>query len=143
MSTTNKENKENKENKVNKEIIVEGVVTSAYKGKTKYSEEVKNRIAIKSESIPYDKITAFNESGNKLTPTWFKEKTGYINLTSRFDIPVMTINGKKITFEEWLETKVVLGSSVKCKFIQKEGAIYPVSIKVVEDGEEFDAFEGL
>ena len=137
MSTTNTENKETKG------LIVEGVVTSAYKGKSKYNEEIKNRIAIKSESIPYDNITAFNDSGNKLTPTWFKEKTGYINLTSRFNIPVMTMKGKKITFEEWLETKVVIGSTVKCKFIQKEGAVYPVAIKVIEDGEEFDAFEGL
>lgn len=142
MSTTNTNKTQEQETPV-KGIIIEGVVTSAYKGKTKYSEEIKNRIAIKSESIPYDKITAFEESGNKLTPTWFKEKTGYINLTSRFDIPVMTIKGKKITFEEWLETKVVIGSTVKCKFIQKEGAIYPVAIKVVEDGEVFDAFEGL
>lgn len=124
-------------------IVVEGIIVEARYGKTRYSEELKNRVALKSESIPYDKITAFENVGPRLTPSWFKDKTGYINVSSMYDIPVKDINNKVIDFDDWITEYNALGSKVKMSLTQKEGALYPKAIKVIEDGEERDPFEDL
>ena len=125
-------------------IIVEGTIVSARFGSTKFDDNNKYRIAIESDSIDYDSIHAYDNVGSKLTPTWFKDKTGYINLSSIYDIPVMDVAGKKIDFEDWLSDGYnALGSKVKVSIKQKEGALYPIAIKVIEEGEERNPFEGL
>lgn len=124
-------------------IIVEGIIVEARHGKTRYSEELKNRVALKSESIPYDKITAFENVGPRLTPSWYKDKTGYINVSSMYDIPVKDINNKVIDFDTWISEYNALGSKIKMSLTQKDGALYPKAIKVIEDGEERDPFEDL
>lgn len=130
--------------KVMNNIIVEGTIVSARFGSTKFDDNNKYRIAIESDSIDYDSIHAYDNVGNKLTPTWFKDKTGYINLSSIYDIPIQDVNGKRIDFEEWIgEDYNALGSKVKVSIKQKEGALYPIAIKVIEEGEERDPFEGL
>lgn len=125
-------------------IIVEGTIVSARFGSTKFDDNNKYRITIESDSIDYDSIHAYDNVGSKLTPTWFKDKTGYINLSSIYDIPIQDVNGKRIDFEEWIgEEYNALGSKVKVSIKQKEGALYPIAIKVIEEGEERDPFEGL
>lgn len=126
-----------------KDVIVEGKVVSAYYGKTKYDDEKKYRLSVFSEVIDYTEFTAFDNSGAKLTPAWFKDQKGYINLSSKFDIPVMNTDGEEITTEEWLDTKKAVHSFIKLKVRQKEGAVYPAAIIVVEDGEEADPFAGM
>lgn len=133
----------NEEKKTVDNIIIEGVVKSAYIGKTKFSDTVKNRIAVQSDNIPYDQITAYKEVGNKLTPAWFKDKTGYINLASIYNIPVMGVKGEIMTFEEFTENERAIGSKVRMSITQKEGSVYPKAIKILELGEERDPFEGL
>ena len=124
-------------------IVVEGIIVEARHGKTRYSEELKNRVALKSDSIPYDKITAFENVGPRLTPSWFKDKTGYINVSSMYDIPVKDINDKIIDFDDWISEYNALGSKVKMSLTQKDGALYPKAIKVLENGEDRDPFEDL
>lgn len=127
-------------------IIVEGTIVSARFGSTKFDDNNKYRIAIESDSIDYDSIHAYDNVGSKLTPTWFKDKTGYINLSSIYDIPIQDVNGKRIDFEEWIDSEEnhnALGSKVKVSIKQKEGALYPIAIKVIDEGEERDPFEGL
>lgn len=126
-----------------KDVIVEGKVVSVYYGKTKYDDEKKYRLSVFSEVIDYTEFTAFDNSGAKLTPAWFKDQKGYINLSSKFDIPVMNTDGEEITTEEWLDTKKAVHSFIKLKVRQKEGAVYPAAIIVVEDGEEADPFAGM
>lgn len=126
-----------------KDVIVEGKVVSAYYGTTKYDDDKKYRLSIYSEVIDYTEFTAFDNSGAKLTPAWFKEQKGYINLSSRFDIPVMNTDGEEMTTQEWLDTKKAVHSFIKLKVRQKEGAVYPAAIIVVEDGEEADPFAGM
>lgn len=126
-----------------KDVIIEGKVVSAYYGKTKYDDEKKYRLSVFSEVIDYTEFTAFDNSGAKLTPAWFKDQKGYINLSSKFDIPVMNTDGEEITTEEWLDTKKAVHSFIKLKVRQKEGAVYPAAIIVVEDGEEADPFAGM
>lgn len=124
-------------------LIIEGTVISAYIGKTKFSDTEKCRICIQSDSIPYDKITAFENVGSKLTPAWFKDKTGYMNLASIYNIPVKDIKGREISFSEFIETETAIGSKIKLSVTQREGAIYPKAFVIKEDGEPRDPFEGL
>lgn len=133
----------NEEKKTVDNIIIEGVVKSAYIGKTKFSDTVKNRIAVHSDSIPYEQITAYKEVGNKLTPAWYKDRTGYINLASIYNIPVMGVKNEVMTFEEFTENERAIGSKIRMSITQKEGSVYPKAIKILELGEERDPFEGL
>ena len=127
-----------------KKIKIEGRLVSARYGATKFDENHnKYRIAIESDNIPYDEIHAFDKSGDRLTPVWFKERNGYINLSSIYDIPVMNSYGKRISFDDWLETETIIGSIVRVSVKQKEGALYPEAIKVIEDGEIRDPFSDL
>lgn len=127
----------------NNDLIIEGIVSSAYIGKSRFSDVEKKRIAIKCDTIPYDQITAFKDSGNKLTPSWFKDKTGYINLASIYNIPVKDTRGREITFEEFCEMETSIGSKIKIAIKQSEGALYPKAFVILEDGEPRDAFAGL
>lgn len=126
-----------------KKLIVKGVVVSARYGATKFDDNNKYRVAIKSDSIKYDEIHAYDNVGTKLTPSWFKNRDGYINLSSIYSIPVMDARGKEIDFDDWLAEYNVLGSLVKVSIKQKDGAIYPEAIKVLEDGEERNPFGDL
>lgn len=126
-----------------KKLIIEGVVVSARYGATKFDDNNKYRIALKSDSINYDEIHAYDNVGTKLTPSWLKNRDGYINLSSIYSIPVMNTLGKQIDFDDWLAEYNVLGSKIRVSIKQKDGAIYPEAIKVLEDGEERDPFADL
>ena len=142
---TNKEMKEQveKEMKELKTLLIEGIIVSCRYGSTKFDDTNKYRFAIKSDSIPYDDIHAYDNVGAKLTPSWMKEKDGYINLSSIYDVPVMDTRLKKISFTDWMENYNTIGSKVLVKIKQKDGAIYPEAIKVLEDGEERDPFKDM
>ena len=129
-----------KENKKHETIVVRGTVKKAYVGKTKFSDDVKQRLTIYSEDFPYTDITAYDEQPDKLTPGWYKDQEGYCNLASGFDVPVMASNGKEITFEKWVEDYDTHNADVAVKIRQKDGAVYPVAIKVYKDGEPVDNF---
>ena len=135
--------KTNETNVTENTLIIEGTVISAYIGKSRFSDVEKCRLTINSLTIPYDKITAFNESGAKLTPAWFKDKNGYMNLASLYDIPVRNSRGREITFEEFVDDETAIGSKIKLSVVQRDGAIYPKAFIVLEDGEPRDPFAGL
>lgn len=132
-------------------LIIEGEIVSAYVGGAKNDPEKLNRLAIKSDSIPYESITAFEGSKDRYIPAWFKDKTGYINLKSRYNIPVKDskatqfqgLKGHTIDFAEFVERETVIGSKVRISIIQRDGALYPKALVVLEDGEPKDPFEGL
>lgn len=137
-------NKENNETK--KWVVVEGVVTSARVGSSKFDDTIKNRLSIKCEDgvINYDVIKPFYENvGSKMTPKWVKDESGYVNVSSKFDIPVKDTLGNKITFEEFTESATAIGSKVKLALTVKEGCVYPNAFVVIEDGEEVDPFKYL
>ena len=135
--------KTNTTNATENTLIIEGTVISAYVGKSRFSDIEKCRLAIESKTIPYDKITAFKESGARLTPAWFKDKNGYMNLASLYNIPVRDSRGREITFAEFVETETAIGSKIKLSVVQRDGAIYPKAFIVLEDGEPRDPFAGL
>lgn len=124
-----------------KELIIDGVLTSCRIGSSKYDDVIKNRISVKSESLPYEELEkAYVNSGSRLTPNWLKEKNGYINLSSKFDIPVLDINRKELSFEDLCDKSTCIGSTVKVALNVKDGAIYPKAIMIVSEGEEKDPF---
>lgn len=135
----------NNETKKHETIVVKGQLKKAYIGKTKFSEDVKNRITLFNPDLDYNQITAYDDQPDKLTPGWYKEAEGYINLSSTFDIPVQGLKGEKLTFEEFLEETNYNphNAVVAVKIRQKDGSCYPVAIKMYEDGEEIDDFEGM
>ena len=136
-------NKSNETNTTNNTLIIEGEIVSAYIGGAKNDPETLNRLAIKSDAIPYEKITAFEGSKDRYIPAWFKDKTGYINLKSRYNIPVKDSKGRTIDFADFVEHETVIGSKVRISINQRDGAIYPKAFVVLEDGEPKDPFEGL
>ena len=138
MATQKKE-----QSKVMENVIVEGVIVSARYGSTKFDDRNKYRFSIKSDNIPYDEIVAYEGVGRKMTPAWFINQDGYINLASIYSIPVLNSEGIKTETDAWFNTDNVIGSKVRVSIRQKEGAVYPVAIKVLEDGEERDPFKDL
>lgn len=124
-------------------IVVHGIIKKAYVGKTKFSDDVKSRITIFNEEFDYSRITAYDDQPAKLTPNWFKDAEGYINLASKFGIDVQTTNGKVISFEEWIAGYDTYNADVAVKIRQKEGACYPVAIMVYSDGEPVDNFADM
>ena len=147
MSENTKNVTSKQEEKKGKEIvIVEGTVVSARIGTSRFDDKEKCRLSIKCEPTTLDYVKfdkAFEKGGSRLTPNWVKNKDGYINLNSKFDIPVKDINGKVISFEEFTEKSTALGSRIIISLSIKEGAVYPVAFKVLEEGEEINPFEGL
>ena len=134
--------KDQKEQKYN-DIIFTADVVRCYFGESRFDKDAAYRITLKSNNMPYDEITAFDDCGSKFTPTWLKDAEGYMNLKSKFDIPVKDVKGRKISIDDWIKSETATGSRVKVKIRQKEGAIYPVAISILEDGAAVDPFEGM
>lgn len=122
-------------------IIFEGILESAYKRKKEDVSKNVIRVTPVDKDI-FDSITAYKESGKNYTPTWYKEKN-HIMLRSVYDIPVKSVDGDKLTFDEFCERGLIKGAKVEVKIVQKEGAIYPSAIVILEDGDEYDVFEGM
>jgi hypothetical protein len=126
----------------NGDLVFTATVKRAFIGATKYDDKVKNRVTLYNPDFDYTLITAYDNAPAKLTPSWFKDAEGYINLNSKFDIPVKDKDGTILTFEEWVLTDTN-NAIVKAKIRQKEGSVYPVALVVLEEGEPVDSFAGM
>lgn len=126
----------------NGDLVFTATVKRAFIGSTKYDDKVKNRVTLYNPDFDYSLITAYDNTPAKLTPSWFKDAAGYINLNSKFDIPVKDQDGTIITFEEWVLTDTN-NAIVKAKIREKEGSVYPVALVVIEPGEPVDSFAGM
>lgn len=124
-------------------ILCDGTVKKAYRGKTKFDDTVKNRVTIYNDQIQYDLITAYDNTPAKLTPKWFRDAEGYLTANSTFDIPVLTKDKNELTFEEWVDNYPTHNAVIRLKIRQKDGAIYPIAIKVLADGEPVDNFADM
>lgn len=127
----------------NEFLIIDCKVVRAFTGPTKYDKEDANRITVYSDNMPYTSIWAFDECGSRYTPSWLKNADGYMNLKSSFDIPIKATNGKQITFSEWIDSDTSTGALIRVKIKQKEGAVYPVAVKILIDGEDADPFDDM
>ena len=93
----------------------------------------------------YSKLaSAYADTHEKFIPRWFKEKNGYINLKSNFDIPVLDTNNNETTLVDLInESPTLIGSKVNISLTLADGAVYPNAIKIIEEGEVKNPFEGL
>lgn len=87
-------------------------------------------------------FTDFYKGKNaKWIPDWFKSDKDFLAIKSAYNIPVMTEwDNKQMSFAEWVDRGSIRGAKVIVKCNVKESAIYPNAMKVVEDGEPYDAF---
>lgn len=86
----------------------------------------------------------FKDSGNKFTPSWVKEKNGYVNVSTKYELPCDLFG--KCKFDS-IEDAISDGelnyfkSEVTLSVNLKDGAIYPKAIRIDVDGEPLDPFE--
>lgn len=110
------------------------------------NEQLETTLSLFSEDEEiYSKLaSAYENTYEKFIPRWFKEKNGYINLKSNFDIPVLDTNNNETTLVDLInESPTLIGSKVNISIVIVDGAIYPNAIKIIEEGEVKNPFEGL
>lgn len=93
---------------------------------------------------------AFKESGNKFTPTWIKNFEGFVNLSSKYDIPVKVMDNPDSDFDDDYASIVDLceqahypwyGSIVRMSINIKDGAVYPKAICIDKCGERYNPLD--
>lgn len=85
---------------------------------------------------------AFKDSGAKFTPEWVKNFEGYVNLSTKFELPCRDIEKNEYNS---IEAAIAgglkwMGADVKCSINIKEGALYPNAILFLSEGSAFNAF---
>lgn len=86
---------------------------------------------------------AFKESGKKFTPSWVTEFEGYVNLSTKYEIPykdnVNNVMGYNI--ESYISNGFNwFGAKVSVSINVKDGALYPKAMIIHEEGKEFNPF---
>ena len=85
---------------------------------------------------------AFKDSGAKFTPDWVKNFEGYVNLSTKFELPCRDVEKNEYNS---IEAAIAgglkwMGAEVACSINVKEGALYPNSIVFYSEGSAFNAF---
>ena len=86
---------------------------------------------------------AFKDSGKNFTPDWVKNFKGYVNLSTEYPVPCKDISGNTFdSIEDFIKSEKFpwMGAEVKVALNIKEGAIYPISLIFISEGEAFDPF---
>ena len=86
---------------------------------------------------------AFKDSGKSFTPDWVKNFKGYVNLSTEYPVPCKGLSGDAHdSIEDFIKDSKFpwMGAEVKVALNIKEGAIYPISLIFVSEGEAFDPF---
>lgn len=95
---------------------------------------------------------AFKDAGKNFTPAWVKKFEGYVNVSTQYELPYML--GKAVReatndeYDEKGDSLLTLikagfpyiGADVKLSLNVKEGAVYPLSIKILSEGKPFNPF---
>lgn len=94
---------------------------------------------------------AFKDAGKNFTPAWVKKFEGYVNVSTQYDLPYLL--GKKVAeahtdIEEKGDSILALikagfpyiGADVKLSLNVKEGAVYPLSVKILSEGKPFNPY---
>lgn len=144
----------NNEVKVSKKVIVKGILTSCYYGKSKLDKDNnKFRLSIKVEQSEVEKlrnkaVELKTYETTRLVPKWFTddiETIEYLNFKSIYDLPLKHEN-ETTTLEDvlsdndnYLNCRLV-GSECRISVTLKEGAIYPNAIMIDKAGEVKNPF---
>lgn len=131
----------------NMEVVFTGtltynrVETVDYKGR-QLSAPV-NKLSILADDMDATRKAVIDngvDPTNAFCPKWVRDDSvKYVNLKSKFDIPVRMDGLKDATQKD-----VNVGAKVKVKMVVKSnGNIYPVSMVVTENGKEYNPFDGM
>ena len=96
----------------------------------------------------------YEHTADKWIPNWFKDKSG-ITLKSAYDIPVQIadeyaidldeIRAKSdkciISFSDFVKRGHIKGALCFIQCNIKESAIYPMAVRIMHDGKEYDPFK--
>lgn len=83
----------------------------------------------------------YNGVASKWVPEWYKEKKG-VTVKSNYDIPVKIVDtDERFSFPQFVDRGMIRNAKVLVKCNIKESALYPIAMKIVEDGEVYDAFK--
>ena len=95
-----------------------------------------------SESQMEELENAFVESGDKFTPEWIKNFEGYVNVSTKFDLPVKDSHGVVYdSIEDAIENGLKwMGAEAKISLNIKEGAVYPAALLLLTEGSAINAF---
>ena len=90
-------------------------------------------------------LDVFQGSGEKFTPEWVKNFQGYVNTSTKFELPVRDTDGHDFdSIEEYVEDgNAVLGAEVILSLNLKDGAVYPKAIQMLTEGTPYNAFDEL
>lgn len=127
-------------------LVLSGTLSSFRHGVNKFDKDTeKYYLSIKADALPADLRTKirekyFADAKEKFIPDPFKEGADpdntYINLKSLYEIPVFRegTGNKKYSFDDVIEMGDGLppyGSEVLLSIRLKEGALYPLALKIV------------
>ena len=147
-----------KETKNSNKIIIKGIMTSAFYGKSKMetNSECKTRLAIHINEEEWKKLKEFAAPyyGKKdMKPAWFDydsypdagDKGVYVNLKTNYEIPTRynKQNYPDILTNDAEFSDRLIGASVKVNINFKQGAFYPSAIVITELGIERNPFDGM
>ena len=86
---------------------------------------------------------AYKEAGKTCTPSWIDNFEGYVNVSTKFEIPTKGYDGKKYdSLEDYIADEMpnFYNAIVRLSLNVKDGAVYPKAIIFDTEGEEFDPF---
>lgn len=95
------------------------------------------------DAVMIDKLQeVFKDSGSKFTPDWVKNFDGYVNLSTKYELPFRDVNKVEYSsIEAAIENGLKwIGAEVKVSVNLKEGALYPSSLIMLTEGEAHNAF---
>lgn len=88
---------------------------------------------------------AFKDSGKQFTPDWILDFKGYVNLSTKYELPFRDIDHNEFNSIEAAITGGLkwLGAEVKVSINVKDGAIYPNALIFKTEGAAINAFAEL
>lgn len=85
---------------------------------------------------------AFKDAGKNFTPGWIKDFEGYVNLSTKYEMPYRDLEGNEYnSIEGGIASGLAwVGAEVAVSVKIKEGAVYPQSLVFKSEGTAFNAF---
>ena len=104
-------------------------------------------ISLAEVKLSKDKLAelkkVYKDSGDKFTPEWVKNFDGYVNISTKFELPMASPDGHKFdSIEDYMtDGNAVIGATVMLSINLKEGAVYPKAIVMLTEGTPYNPFE--
>ena len=84
---------------------------------------------------------AFKDAGDKFTPEWVKDFTGYVNVKTKYPLPCKDLQGNPYdSIEDFVKSFAWMGAECKLSLNIKDGAVYPNALIFESEGKPFNPF---